>query len=174
MRSKPLAIAAATLLLAGLGVSSGVASADPPAPHTPGPAPGPGQTAPGPKQTAPAPQASGQPKTIIDRDGTYAVGTDIVPGIYTSAGPTEKTTCYWKRVGGVEGKEILDNAMTKKPQVVEIQPTDKSFKTDGCQPWQKNDSATVDPGKSPVEAKLQLGILNGIVEQHRNEQSPTP
>lgn len=173
------------MLFAGLGAISGVASADPPAPpapHTPGPAPGPGptapapaRTAPGPGQTAPAPQAaSGQPKTTIDRDGTYAVGTDIVPGIYTSAGPTAKTTCYWKRVGGVEGKEILDNAMTKKPQVVEIQPTDKSFKTDGCQPWQKNDSATVDPGKSIPEAKLQLGILNGIVEQHRNDQSPTP
>ncbi|BBU22677.1 lipoprotein [Mycobacterium xenopi] len=111
------------------------------------------------------------PKTVIDHDGTFAVGTDILPGTYTSAGPVQGRTCYWKRTNG---SDIIDNAMTKKPQVVQIEPTDKAFKTDGCQPWQKNDAATVDPGKSPAEAKVQLDILNGIASQHGADQPPKP
>jgi hypothetical protein len=53
--------------------------------------------------------------------------------------------------------------MSKKPQIVKIDPTDKTFKTDGCQAWQKNDAAVPDPGKSPGEAGLSLGILNTLI-----------
>jgi hypothetical protein len=53
--------------------------------------------------------------------------------------------------------------MSKKPQIVKIDPTDKTFKTDGCQAWQKNDAAVPDPGKSPGEASLSLGILNTLI-----------
>ena len=35
------------------------------------------------------------PKTTIDNDGTYVVGTDIVPGTYTSAGPAGDIACFW-------------------------------------------------------------------------------
>ncbi|WP_142358453.1 hypothetical protein [Mycobacterium celatum] len=171
MRSKPIALAAA-LLLAGWGVASGVATADPtpspqphqPGPGQPGPGPGPGH-GPGPAQPQPGqPQAQGQPKTTIDHDGKYVVGTDIAPGVYTSAGPVNKGACYWKRLGsGDNGNEILDSAMTKKPQVVQIEASDKAFKTDGCQPWQKNDSANPDAGRSPAETKAGMDILNGIL-----------
>lgn len=82
---------------------------------------------------APAPA---EPKTVIDADGSYTVGTDIVAGTYRSAGPLSGGTCYWKRV---RGNEIVDNALTKKPQLVQIEPTDTVFKTDGCQPWQKTE-----------------------------------
>lgn len=110
----------------------------------------------------------------------YAVGTDIVPGTYISAGPVQNGTCYWKRVGNGAGNDIIDNALSKKPQVVQIEATDKAFKTDGCQPWQKNDSATPDPGKSPAEAKLQLDILNALTNGGRSggpapaQSSPSP
>ncbi|PIJ35847.1 hypothetical protein BMW24_007575 [Mycobacterium heckeshornense] len=151
------------------------------APPTPSPSPPPTPHAqpghssrPGP----PAPTAAGSPtqappgpKTVIDHDGTFTVGTDILPGTYTSAGPVQGRTCYWKRTNG---SDIIDNAMTKKPQVVQIEPTDKAFKTDGCQPWQKNDAAVVDPGKSPADAKIQLDILNGIANQHTSDQPPKP
>jgi hypothetical protein len=90
------------------------------------------------------------------------VGTDIVPGTYTSAGPIGSGVCYWKRLGD-DAKQPIDNAMSKKPQVVKIDPTDKTFKTDGCQAWQKNDAAIPDPGKSPAEAGLPLGILNSLI-----------
>ncbi len=74
------------------------------------------------------------PRTVIDTDGSYAVGTDIAPGTYRSAGPTANGACYWKRI---RGDQIVDNALTKKPQVVQIEPTDTVFKTDHCQPWQQ-------------------------------------
>ena len=92
----------------------------------------------------------------------YNVGTDIVPGVYTSAGPVNGGVCYWKRLGD-DAKQPLDNAMSKKAQIVRIEPTDKTFKTDGCQAWQKNDAAVPDPGKSPEQAGLGLGILNSLI-----------
>jgi hypothetical protein len=145
VRNTPTAIAA-TVVVVGWAVSCGVASADPPAPP--------------------------QPKTTIDHDGTYVVGTDIAPGIYSSAGPVKDGACYWKRIGNGEGTNIIDNAMSKKPQVVEIEAGDKAFKTDGCQPWQKTDTATPDPGKSPADAKLPLDILNGLLNQHPGGPPP--
>lgn len=65
MRLKPApspaaAFAVAGLILAGWAGSVGLAGADP----------------------EPAPT----PKTAIDSDGTYAVGIDIAPGTYSSAG----------------------------------------------------------------------------------------
>ena len=147
VRSKSTAVTAAALIALSWGTAGGLASADPPAPA---PAPPPG----------PAPDG---PKTSIDHDGTFAVGTDIVPGTYTSAGPQGDGVCYWKRVAGDDGKQLVDNAMSKKPQVVRIDPTDKAFKTDGCQPWQKNDAAVPDPGKTPEQAGLPLGILGSLL-----------
>jgi hypothetical protein len=138
VRIKSTALAA-TVVVVGWGVCCGNAAAEPPAPPP-------------------------QPKTTIDHDGTYAVGTDIVPGTYSSAGPVNGGTCYWKRVGSDEDNKtiVIDNALSKKPQVVQIDPGDKAFKTDGCQPWQKTDTAAPDPGKSPAEVKLPLDILNRL------------
>lgn len=149
VRTKPTAIAA-TVVVVGWAVSCGVASADPPAPPPP------------------------QPKTTIDHDGTYVVGTDIVPGTYTSAGPVGTGACYWKRLGNGATNNVIDNAMSKKPQVVQIEAGDKAFKTDGCQPWQLSDTATPDPGKSPADAKLQLGILNGLLGGGAPPAAPAP
>jgi hypothetical protein len=133
--SKSTVVAAAALIALSWGAAAGLASADPPAPP-PGPAPGP---PPG----APAPEA----KTTIDHDGTYAVGTDIVPGTYTSAGPVGSGTCYWKRVGSGD---------------------------DGKQPWQKNDAAVPDPGKTPAEAGIPLNILGGLLGGGAPPPPPPP
>jgi hypothetical protein len=133
---------AAGLILAGWAASAGVAGADP--------------------EPAPPPA----PKTTMDHDGTYTVGTDIAPGTYTSAGPVGNGTCYWKRMGNPDGA-MIDNALSKKPQVVQIEATDKAFKTDGCQPWQQNPDGNPPPNApGPVAgAQLQgtLGILNGLL-----------
>jgi len=122
----------ATALAAG---GSGVAAADP-----------------GDPEPAPPPA----PATTIDHDGTFAVGTDIVPGNYSSAGPVGDGTCFWKRVGS-DGQTI-DNALTKKSQIVKIDASDKSFKTDGCQTWQITDAAPPAP-LPPGGALLQLGSM---------------
>ena len=134
---------AAGLILAGWAASTGVAGADP--------------------EPAPPPA----PKTTMDHDGTYAVGTDIAPGTYSTAGPVGNGTCYWKRMGNPDGA-LIDNAISKKPQVVQIEATDKAFKTDGCQPWQITGGDGAAPAGVPGSAaggQLQnnLGILNGLL-----------
>ncbi|MBS4729832.1 hypothetical protein MSM1_16255 [Mycobacterium sp. SM1] len=169
MRLKTVVSVAAAFVLAAGGASAGIASAQPPGP------PGPPGPTPNPHQPGPPPAPG--PKTTIDRDGSYAVGTDIVPGTYSSAGPVGKGTCYWKRVGGPDGNEIVDNAMTKKPQVVQIDSGDKLFKTDGCQPWQKTDSADARPplgGLPPSALQAILGGLNGVVGQPGAAPPPGP
>ncbi|MDX1890672.1 hypothetical protein SBI80_13870 [Mycolicibacterium sp. 050158] len=106
--------------------------------------------------TAATPTPPPAPKTSIDADGTYAVGTDIAPGVYTSAGPVGDGTCFWRRTGNPDGATI-DNALSKKPQTVQIDPTDKAFKTNGCQPWQlSTDGAAPAAGPPPALAGLQL------------------
>lgn len=109
-------------------------------------------------EPSPAPPA---PATAIQTNGTYAVGTDIAPGTYQSPGPVDGDACYWKRAAG---DELLDNAMSKKAQAVQIEATDTTFTTRGCQPWQKTDCA---PGclpapASPLDVLSQLGrVLTG-------------
>jgi hypothetical protein len=105
-------------------------------------------------EPAPPPPA---PKTTIDTDGTFAVGKDIEPGTYSSAGPVGEGVCYWKRSNG---SELVDNALTKKPQVVVIEPTDTAFTTNDCQPWQKTD-APPPPQPGPGALLGQLGDFLG-------------
>ncbi|HWT48848.1 MAG TPA: hypothetical protein VN255_09815 [Mycobacterium sp.] len=158
--------AVAGLLIAGWTASVGVAGADP-EPTTPSPAPAP------PPAASPSPAASPAPgpKTSIDKDGVYAVGTDIAPGTYSSAGPVDNGTCYWKRMGNPDGA-LIDNAMTKKPQVVQIEPTDKAFKTSGCQPWQLTPDANPPANTPPPGVQGTLGILNGLLGGQNGQQAP--
>jgi poly(3-hydroxybutyrate) depolymerase len=157
MRWKNTAIATATLVFAGCAACAGIARADPPAPPP-------------------------EPMTTMDHAGTYSVGTDILPGTYSSAGPAGNGACYWKRLGGPNGSDIIDNALSTKPQVVRLDPTDTAFRTDRCQPWQKTDSASADgttPGVLPaLTAAAQLhtyiDTLNSSARQFDGEQLPQP
>jgi hypothetical protein len=151
---RPARLVAAGVIVAGSVASAGIAGADPEPAPAPAPAPAPSPAA------APSPAPAG--KTTIDKDGTYAVGSDIVPGVYSSAGPVGDGTCYWKRSGNPDGN-LIDNAISKKPQVVQIDPTDKSFKTSGCQPWQLTPDAALPPSTPPAGVQGTLGILNGLL-----------
>ena len=130
---KTAGVTALATCLVGLGAA--VASADP---------------------TTPTPAPPTAPKTTIDAGGTYAVGTDVAPGVYSTAGPVDNGACYWKIVGNPDGA-TKDNGLTKQPQTIQIAADDTTFKTNGCQPWQLSD-ATVQPpqGMAPVVAGLQL------------------
>ncbi len=97
----------------------------------------------------------------MDHDGTYAVGTDIVPGTYSSAGPVADGTCYWKRLSS-DGQTV-DNALTKKAQVVQIDASDQSFKTSGCQAWQLTPDAAPPPAVAPALAGPLLGGLMAVI-----------
>ncbi|MGB8210181.1 MAG: hypothetical protein WCF69_21775 [Mycobacterium sp.] len=81
------------------------------------------------------------PKTTMETDGTYRVGTDIVPGTYHSAGasPEGASDCYWARLSSLNETHIIDSNISTVPQVVTIQPSDRAFLTHSCQPWQKAD-----------------------------------
>jgi hypothetical protein len=166
---------AATVLVTGWTVTVGVgtAGADPtpdptPAPAGPalGPAPGP---TPGPAQ------AAGGPKTSITTDGTFVVGTDIAPGTYASAGPVGDGTCYWKRMSNAASDNMIDNALSKKPQIVQIDPTDAKFKTDGCQAWQLTDQTPPPPGGLPaLLGGIQLGSIMNDLNNRAAQAPPAP
>lgn len=165
---------AASLMVAGWAASTVVASADPDDTQAPAPEP-PASPAPAASPSPDAPPAPAGPKTSIDKDGIYAVGSDIAPGIYSSAGPAGDGTCYWKRTNPDGG--IIDNAMSKKPQVVQIDPGDKAFKTSGCQPWQLTPGAALPPTAPPASVQGTLGILNGLLganAQRAPSASPAP
>src|ERR1700743_3017568 len=78
-------LATAGLILAGWAASAGLAGADPepsPPPSTPpSPVASPSPAAGPPPAADPSPAPAAGPKTTIDKDGIYAVGTDIVPGV---------------------------------------------------------------------------------------------
>lgn len=159
-------------MVAGWAASTVVASADPD--ETQGPAPGPAPAAsPSPNAAPGATPAPAGPKTSIDKDGIYAVGSDISPGIYSSGGPVGDGTCYWKRTGNPDGA-LIDNAMSKKPQVVQIEPGDKAFKTSGCQPWQLTPDAALPPSAPPAGVQGTLGILNSLLGGNNPQQAPAP
>ncbi len=86
------------------------------------------------------PPPSNAPKTLIETDGTYRVGTDIVPGTYRSGGanPEGESDCYWARLNSLNPTHIITNNLGAGPQVVTIQPGDKAFLTHSCLPWQKD------------------------------------
>jgi hypothetical protein len=112
-------------------------------------------------QPAPPPEPPPAPKTTIDADGTYAVGKDIAPGTYASAGPIPDGACYWKRVNG---DAMVDNALTKKAQVVRIEPGDTAFVTNDCQPWQLTNQAPPPPaGAGELLGQLGAFIGSGIL-----------
>jgi hypothetical protein len=161
---------AATLVLAGWIAATGVAGADPsPSDPSPTPAPAEGQ-APG-----PAPAAGPAAKTTIDGDGTFKVGTDIAPGTYASAGPVDGRVCYWKRTASADaGGHTIDNAMSKKPQVVSIDPTDAAFKTDGCQPWSLTDAAPDSQPSGLLPGLLGKAQLAGIMADLNNRAAQAP
>ena len=82
-----------------------------------------------------------RPKTMIDTDGRYQVGIDIVPGTYRSGGrgADGEADCYWARLRSLDTNDIIERNSSPGPQVVVIQASDAAFLTHNCQLWQKSD-----------------------------------
>ena len=89
--------------------------------------------------TAPPPPSVS--KTTMETDGTYRVGTDIVPGTYRSAGPSPEgaSDCYWARLSSLNETHIIASNISTSAQEVTIQSSDTAFLTHSCQPWRKAD-----------------------------------
>lgn len=158
---------ASMIALMDSGTSSTVALASPtPAPFTP--------AAPTtPPNTPPA-------LDTMAHDGVYLVGKDILPGTYASAGPIDsKHRCYWRRMNAADPEvrgNVIDSALSNKPQVVLIDPSDRAFKTDGCQPWHVTDAQPDSTGPSPnltPQARIALDLLNGLGNQAAKPAPPS-
>ena len=79
---------------------------------------------------------SGQPSTSFG-DGIWAVGTQVAPGTYTTAGGA---SCYWERESDLTGgsSSLIANDSPAGQVSVTIAPTDKGFKTQDCGTWTKS------------------------------------
>ncbi|OCB23471.1 hypothetical protein A5674_24215 [Mycobacterium malmoense] len=70
---------------------------------------------------------------IIDNDGTYLVGVDVLPGKYQNAGGA---TCYWARLRTLDPGDVIDSRKNHALQVITIQASDTAFLTRDCGTWQ--------------------------------------
>lgn len=72
-------------------------------------------------------------------DGTYEVGNDIAPGTYATSVPDDSFGCYWERDKSLNGSPdsiIANDTLNPRAHgLVQIKPTDKAFKSDGCGTW---------------------------------------
>lgn len=80
-----------------------------------------------------ATEAAKKKEKMIDGNGTFAVNSEVKPGIYRA----ENGITYWARLSGFSGEmgEILANGIPSGPSVVEIKSTDKGFQTTGSGDW---------------------------------------
>jgi len=75
---------------------------------------------------------------FMEHDGTYLVGTQILPGLYMTLGATGDGLCSWSRlssIGSGDAATIIDRGQSPDAQYALIAPTDKAFETHGCQAW---------------------------------------
>jgi hypothetical protein len=65
-------------------------------------------------------------------EGVLIVGLDIFPGTYTSPA---NSGCYWARLSGFGGNDIIANSFGDGQQVVTIKSSDIGFKSSSCNDW---------------------------------------
>ncbi|WP_338887828.1 hypothetical protein [Rhodococcus sovatensis] len=101
--------------------------------------------------------ASAAPATSFG-NGTWAVGSDIAPGTYVSAGSTDEYGCYWERASSFYGDfdSIIANDFVSPESgqaVVTIKSTDVAFIPDYCGTWTLKAPAPA-PKAAPAPAPL--------------------
>lgn len=86
------------------------------------------------KTVPPAPAKTTAKPVTLDGDGTYLVGTDILPGRWKTAGTD---FCYWARLKNDTGDlgSIIANHAGAGPSTVTVKATDGAFSTTGCGTW---------------------------------------
>ncbi|MFI6357423.1 hypothetical protein ACIBJF_33410 [Streptomyces sp. NPDC050743] len=92
------------------------------------------------KKGSGAGQASGKKKAAIAGDGEYQVGSDVKPGTYRTTGNSDDM-CYWERAKDAKGEmdSLLANDNVTGTSYVTVKPTDKIFKSSGCEDWEAVD-----------------------------------
>lgn len=71
-------------------------------------------------------------------DGTYVLGTDIVPGRYhTTGGGDNIAGCYYARLGSLDTSNIIANDLSQGPMTVDVQASDTAVEFKGGCQWTK-------------------------------------
>lgn len=96
--------------------------------------------------------AAGEPFT----KGTYLVGSDLPPGRYRATVESPRWSCYWARLsgfGGTEEEVIGWSEFLGTSFIVEIEPSDAGFTTDGdCGLWAPDKGTPVRSISEPIGA----------------------
>ncbi|AGZ53611.1 hypothetical protein PJK45_06820 [Mycobacterium kansasii] len=135
---KPLAVVAGALLLSACGggthtTASTVTVTQTVTVEAAAPEPASGLKPPPPTGSKTVIDPFGTYTGVIDRDGTYLVGVDIMPGMYRTAGGA---TCSWARLGSLDTGDIIDSWKGSGPQRIQIKESDTAFLTQDCGTWQ--------------------------------------
>ncbi|MEU0740977.1 hypothetical protein [Streptomyces sp. NPDC006134] len=85
-------------------------------------------------------QAAAGQEAAFEGDGDFQVGTDVKPGTYRTTGNTDGM-CYWERAKDASGEldSLLANDNVSGTGYVTVKPTDKLFKSSGCNDWEAVD-----------------------------------
>jgi hypothetical protein len=78
------------------------------------------------------------PTTFMEYDGTYMVGKDIRPGLYSTRGTSGGGVCSWSRlssIGSGDGSNVIDRGESSDARYALIAASDMAFETHGCQTW---------------------------------------
>ena len=65
-------------------------------------------------------------------DGIFIVGKEVKPGTYRSRGGG---SCYWARLSGFGGSDIIVNGGFNRNQIVTISSSDRGFESRSCGTW---------------------------------------
>jgi hypothetical protein len=87
-------------------------------------------------------------------DGTFRVGHDIAAGTYRTRSAVPE--CYWARLSGFGGSDIIENGGFDGFEVVTIRATDKGFESHRCGTWTKDLSAVTKSRTGPFGAGIYI------------------
>lgn len=74
-------------------------------------------------------------KSTVPGDGTFLVGADIAPGVYSAAA---QSGCYWARLSSLDTSDIIDNGNPDGPVVIEVLASDRALELSGCAEFTKS------------------------------------
>ncbi|WP_264795989.1 hypothetical protein [Arthrobacter mangrovi] len=108
--------------------------------------------------TSAAVEIPAPPRTVISRDGTYRVGTDIKPGLYKATGTGNG--CYWTTMSGFSGSydDVNGSYYGSARTYVQITSADRGFETSGCGKWTTVPKTGANASKITADGTYRVGI----------------
>ncbi len=128
-------------------------------------------------RTSAATAAVGAPAPVLTQDGTYRVGTDIAPGTYVAASPTDDVNgCSWERrsTSGSSSTGVVASGEGYGQQIVTIKSTDEYLRTQGCGSWRKYSTYGSVRTSTAVDGMYKVGTAGGQLKPGLYSTSGSP